>query len=137
MVETKVCSKCQEEKPIKFFFKINRNTVKRRRICKDCANKYRRIRSHNNYKLWINEILPSIRPIKCEICGYSKSIAALDFHHKDPSIKEARIRQLLWAYNPYTSTKINVEKVKKEINKCQILCSNCHRELHEKERQDA
>ena len=58
---------------------------------------------------------------KCEICGYNKCPDAFDFHHKDPSIKEFRIgsfRIKSW------------EKIKKELDKCQLLCSNCHRELH-------
>ena len=62
---------------------------------------------------------------KCEACGYSKCIAAFDFHHIDPSTKDFTIssRNLKW------------ETLVKEIDKCQLLCANCHREAHEQERQ--
>lgn len=60
---------------------------------------------------------------RCEICGYNKCPEALDFHHKDPTTKEFGLG----------SFKIkNWEKIKKELDKCQLLCANCHRELHHK-----
>lgn len=61
---------------------------------------------------------------KCELCGYSKSIWAFDFHHRDPAKKEFGIceySRLAW------------ETVRKELDKCMLLCSNCHRELHHEE----
>jgi len=64
---------------------------------------------------------------KCEICGYDKCIAALDFHHINGKKKEFRISRM-------GSTKW--EKVLEELKKCQLLCSNCHRELHYKEEEN-
>ena len=63
---------------------------------------------------------------KCEICGYSKNLAALDFHHKNPDEKEFQLdmRQL---------SNCSLEKLESELNKCIILCANCHRELHYKD----
>lgn len=60
---------------------------------------------------------------KCEKCGYDKNIAALDFHHTDPNEKEIKldVRNL-------ANTKM--EKLIKEAVKCDLLCSNCHRETH-------
>lgn len=60
---------------------------------------------------------------KCSICGYSKCIAALDFHHINPSEKEFGISQKGFSRS--------WDKVKTELDKCQILCANCHREIHE------
>ena len=61
---------------------------------------------------------------KCEICGYNKCIEALEFHHKDPSKKDfslgAKGHSRSW------------DRVKEEIEKCVLLCSNCHREIHAK-----
>lgn len=59
---------------------------------------------------------------KCENCGYSKYIGALDFHHKDPLQKDFSIGQ-----KGYTRS---WEKVKQEIEKCLLVCANCHREIH-------
>lgn len=62
---------------------------------------------------------------KCELCGYDKCLAALDFHHKNPEEKEFGI-----ATKGMTRS---WEKLKKELDKCIMLCSNCHRELHSRE----
>jgi hypothetical protein len=58
----------------------------------------------------------------CEQCGYDKCIEALEFHHKDPSAKDFGISQ-----NGHTRT---WEVTKQELDKCIMLCANCHRELH-------
>ena len=59
---------------------------------------------------------------KCEICGYSKCIAALDFHHKDPTKKDFGLGK-----NGLTR---GLEKCKLEVDKCMLVCANCHREIH-------
>lgn len=59
---------------------------------------------------------------KCELCGYSKSLAALEFHHRDPNQKDFRV----------SGKNVSWEKVKAELDKCQLLCANCHREEHER-----
>jgi predicted HNH restriction endonuclease len=59
---------------------------------------------------------------KCMRCGYSKCPEALDFHHKNPTEKDFNVSKKghcrSW------------ERVKKEIEKCSLLCANCHREIH-------
>ena len=60
---------------------------------------------------------------KCSICGYDKCIAALEFHHLIPSQKEYNVGQLISLYYKWN-------KIKKELDKCILLCANCHRELH-------
>ena len=60
----------------------------------------------------------------CEICGYSKYVGALEFHHIDPSLKDFSI-----SGSGYTRS---FEKMKPELDKCRMLCANCHREIHAK-----
>lgn len=58
---------------------------------------------------------------ECTKCGYKKCLAALEFHHLDPSKKDitpAKVLNRSW------------ENIKKEIDKCILLCSNCHKEEH-------
>lgn len=58
---------------------------------------------------------------KCKHCGYDKSKNALVFHHIDPVEKEiqpGKLFQHSW------------ENIKQEIDKCELLCVNCHREFH-------
>ena len=57
---------------------------------------------------------------KCCKCGYDKSPAALDFHHLDPTEKDL-----------VKFTGVSIEKMKAELDKCILVCSNCHREIHE------
>lgn len=60
---------------------------------------------------------------KCEMCGYNSNIAALEFHHIDPNEKEFQLdaRHL---------SNTSLDKLKKEADKCKLLCANCHRTLH-------
>lgn len=58
----------------------------------------------------------------CERCGYNKSNAAMDFHHIDPNEKDCSVSHISnkkWEY------------IKEELDKCQLLCATCHREVHE------
>ena len=61
---------------------------------------------------------------KCEICGYNRCIDALEFHHNDLSDKKFGISE-----KGYTRSWKEVEK---ELDKCIMICANCHRELHAK-----
>lgn len=59
---------------------------------------------------------------KCSICGYANCLDALDFHHKNSDEKEHLVSKLL-------SSK-NEERLFSEVDKCILLCANCHRETH-------
>lgn len=59
-------------------------------------------------------------------CGEGRTIC-LDFHHKDPSDK-------LFGIN--SAGHIGLERLKAEIEKCIVICANCHRVLHELEREE-
>lgn len=66
----------------------------------------------------------AIKGGKCECCGYKfKSLASAEFHHKDNSTKTGNLSQMFGRYSK--------ERVEEEVNKCVILCSNCHKELHD------
>ncbi len=58
---------------------------------------------------------------KCQICGYKKYQGALELHHIKSSEKEFGIGD-----KGYTRS---WEKVKAELDKCILLCANCHREV--------
>ena len=59
---------------------------------------------------------------RCELCGYDKCGEALEFHHKDPTEKDFGISS-----KGYTRS---WNSVKLELDKCILVCANCHRELH-------
>jgi hypothetical protein len=59
----------------------------------------------------------------CEVCGYNKNAAALAFHHKNPKTKSF----MLGCHEIGCRT---WDAIVEEANKCQLLCQNCHHELH-------
>ena len=61
---------------------------------------------------------------KCEICAYDKCADAFEFHHLDSLKKDFGISE-----KGYTRS---WDKVKEELDKCRLLCANCHREEHSK-----
>lgn len=63
------------------------------------------------------------RSLKCEKCGESDPVC-LDFHHRDPTQKEIGISDAV-------NSKWTLERLKKEIEKCIVVCANCHRKIHE------
>ena len=60
---------------------------------------------------------------KCILCGYNKCQRALSFHHLNPKEKDFDLssRGLTRSW----------ERIKKEIDKCVLLCANCHMEIHD------
>lgn len=55
-------------------------------------------------------------------CSYDRSVAALEFHHRDPRTKEFGI-------GAFISSK---QRLKVELQKCDLVCANCHRRRHER-----
>lgn len=85
--------------------------------CVKCkANKKRK------YRRLLKEKAIFYKGGKCLRCNYNKCISALEFHHLDPSQKEfslAKGQDMLF------------ENLKPELDKCILVCANCHREIHE------
>lgn len=92
--------------------------------CKECAKDDAKMKS-KTYKILCVEYKGG----KCVGCGYNKYLAALEFHHLDLTQKDFAV-----AANGYTGdyNKLS-DKVTKELDKCVLLCSNCHRETHNPE----
>lgn len=139
----KFCVNCSPFKRHNTKSDINSLSEGHESICKICERVYVYKRGSGHRKIICNSCLQMIRRDRvkdklvkllggiCMICGYGKCIAALVFHHKEDD-KEFQI-----SGNSYNrSFKI----VLKEAKKCDLLCSNCHREKHymkvEKERRE-
>lgn len=60
---------------------------------------------------------------RCTLCGYCRNYAALEFHHRDPATKKFQLDQRSLANR-------KPSEVFKEIEKCILLCANCHAETH-------
>jgi predicted HNH restriction endonuclease len=63
----------------------------------------------------------------CVHCGYDKHPSALQFHHNDPIEKDAvwnKLKLRSW------------DKITLELDKCSLLCANCHSIVHSKSKYD-
>ena len=119
---TRLCPKCNQTKnPSEFYNRPDRNG-KQQSYCKTC-NKNNVIERQRKFK----KLCIDHKGGKCEKCGYSKYFGALDFHHKDPDKKI----KALSAFNKLSWEK-NKVVITEELDKCLLLCANCHREEHGK-----
>jgi hypothetical protein len=57
---------------------------------------------------------------QCALCGYDRTLAALEFHHLDPSTKRIEVSR---------SVGLSMDAIRDEARKCILLCSNCHAEV--------
>lgn len=64
----------------------------------------------------------------CSICGYNKCAKALEWHHVDSEDKDLEVSAFI--------SKGNLVRALEEIEKCEVLCANCHREEHERLNRD-
>jgi len=94
--------------------KINKKQKNKGR-CGSCNTKVRRYVA----KSYAVEYLGS----ECKCCGWSGDISGFDFHHRIPKEKEFCINALTVANKSW-------EEVKKELDKCDLLCALCHRIKH-------
>lgn len=142
-METKVCS-CGNPIPFKATIDGVERQLKTRRRCLTCspfqgrnnrnlALVLGRTRSGGNekYRRWQEKARRErkLRLVeqcggKCNLCGYDRCVAALEFHHRDPTTKKFNLGKdnLLKAWG----------MVLAEAQKCDLLCANCHRELEER-----
>ncbi len=60
---------------------------------------------------------------RCEHCGYSRNYAALEFHHETPEEKGFELDLRAFSNRRW-------EALLAEAQKCLLLCSNCHAEVH-------
>ncbi len=139
MNDSKICQVCKIKKPLSEFYRSKIRSDGLRANCIECGRKEARQSYHNNpepYKRrakhqrsvirhrrsrWINEIKTEYG---CQLCK-ENSLEILDFHHLDPSVKE---------YNILAVSGKGIKNLINEINKCVVLCANCHRRVHAKTR---
>ena len=97
-----------------------------RKFCYDCSPKVDNDCSYANNvtikRRAIKEMLIVYKGGKCERCGYNKCNRALEFHHLDPLQKDFGISKHI---------NRNIDDLKAEVDKCILLCSNCHAEVHQ------
>lgn len=130
---TKVCCRCYKTKPLEEFGPDKRARDSHQSACRSCVSD-RAKDLHNKNIVSRKALAKKHRDRKtqklydyktekgCRFCGFKDHGSALDFHHPNPDMKEfnvGNIRRRAWS------------KIQKEIDKCWVVCANCHRMLHQ------
>ena len=112
----KMCNRCKKNKPTdEFYSKRNGNGFTP--YCKPCTSN-QTVERQQAFKKQCVEYKGG----KCAECDYDYYVGALEFHHLDPNEKDFSISHVkLTAFD---------DRIKKELDKCIILCSRCHKEEH-------
>lgn len=121
------CVKCgliaNNELELENFVPRKEQKYGRRNICFKChqedSNKHSKNRFRKNKKKAIK--YKGSKCVMCNIKAGEVHDAVFDFHHLDPSQKELNIGKIMhhrW------------DKIREELDKCILLCSNCHRIIH-------
>ena len=117
--EEKVCEICGNKFILKRF-------ATNRKYCYECSPSYidrqSRVDSINTLRKAMKKKAIELKGGKCERCGYNKCMAALQFHHRNPEEKKFGLASggKLHSWEDYLE----------EVNKCILLCANCHAEEH-------
>lgn len=102
---------------------------------KFCSNSCKAKSSNNKHQNYVNQQrrgaarkirLMQMKEIKCMVCGYNKNYAALSFHHRDPKTKSHSLDLRNCSNKSWNS-------LIKEADKCDLVCMNCHMEIHHPE----
>lgn len=131
----KKCVICKVEKPTTEF---NRNRAKSdglNTLCRKCSNAKSRQYYKDNKDKHKQATIERSRIIRrrnaafiqsyksglsCKYCSESES-CCLDFHHRDPDMKISIVSRM---------TDRSLLRIIEEIEKCDLVCSNCHRKIH-------
>ena len=126
------CPSCKQDKDWSKFYIYKKN--KRSAYCKECARKkareqwrglskeekkIKRIRQKKSLQKKIRVVLEES---SCVRCGESDPIV-LVFHHREPANKTSEISTMI-------GDRVSWKSIKKEIDKCDVLCANCHMRVH-------
>ena len=133
MPKKKECTVCGKPKLLTEYNRRAGARDGRRSQCRDCDNKRCRQYYHKNRRQQIDRVIARrkrlfkwLRKIKrtqgCRFCEEADPIC-LDFHHRLPTSKEATIPALI-------RRGAGRQTLIAEIQKCDVVCANCHRKLH-------
>lgn len=124
-MSTKICKRCELDLELSnFYLQVQKSKDKTKSwnyydcYCKSCRSAYQTNRRVNIKLLAMNYLGG-----KCEDCGLIDEPYIFDFHHLDPTQKDFSIGKV----------GVSFDTLKPELDKCILLCSNCHRRRHKSE----
>lgn len=130
VTSTKFCTTCDTEKPLSEF---NRKGDAYQSKCRLCQREWYAEYYKNNPKekarLIANRaderernrlFIRQAKSVPCMDCKKSFPYYVMDFDHRDPEVKDFNVGPMVAV--------LSLEKIKKEVAKCDVVCANCHRE---------
>ncbi len=141
--KTQICTSCGRERPRDMFYRDNSTTSGLNRWCKDCIKEHRgdyfkaweaansvdrqgtkRVQYLNALNTFQKRIIKELGvPPLCTHCGFEfEHLSQMALHHRNPKTKEFSISSML-KRNP---NNINWTVLKEELQKCDLVCHNCH-----------
>lgn len=136
------CRRCENSFPNKIVIKGKTRILSSRVYCLDCSpfglhntrpidetglkqgkprRKYNPAHYTRKRRIALKKKMVDLLGGKCSSCGYSRCVSALTFHHRDPEQKKFNLGD--GYYHSWDETQ-------QELLKCDLLCHNCHSELH-------
>lgn len=133
---TKVCSKCELELGIECFTKNKARPDGLNGYCRSCHNKYTASHYRNNKEYYVKkalkntsvtkEFVRSKKDVPCTDCKQSYPWYVMDFDHLQDK-----------KFTIGASFGVSRKSLLEEIDKCEVVCSNCHRERTYQRQQNA
>lgn len=133
-IESKPCTKCGQMKPLAQFSKSGLTAAGRPRLqsaCKTCcgaaaitdyhANKERYYEKARKRERDLDALINSYKARPCVDCGESYPPYVMDFDHRDPNEKVDKVSTM-------RRRRMAFATIITEIEKCDVVCANCHRE---------
>lgn len=124
----KTCSQCKVSKPIsEFNFRYKAAGV-HHSYCKECGKRSTRNHYRKNKRQYLDrnvrsflkrrELVRQIKSRACADCNIQYPFYVMDFDHREGEIKEYELNRI---------DRITMRALLREIEKCDVVCSNCHR----------
>lgn len=123
---------CKKEKSLDLFNKNKSRKDGHQTMCRECWKQYykenyylkgkekeRLLKKNKQKRQEIRELIRYKKSIPCMDCKKEYPYYVMDFDHRDPKQKKFTVASM--------TNKGNIELVKKEIEKCDVVCANCHR----------
>lgn len=134
VVGKKWCAQCRKVLALDEFGKNVAETDGKARYCLKCSRQHGRVACNKragkqkSIRYERKEELVRLLGGKCQRCGYDEFLSGLDFHHVAHHAKRFTISAKLSTTTIRTADR---EELVKEINKCALLCRNCHASINE------
>jgi hypothetical protein len=125
----KVCSKCKVSKTVADFNFRYRATGERLPYCRECGKELTKSHYRRNKRQYIarslrsnakrREYMRQVKSCPCADCGVQYPYYVMDFDHREGEEKSFEMNRV---------SRVTLGALKKEIDKCDVVCANCHRE---------